>query len=438
MGKFELLNKIGQVEDPQIAEEMAYVEKPFREKKKFRIFKDTKSVEKGEELSLKTGQEIIQEKNNQRQEKIEGLYEQFEAKMQNFELLSYEHPFYYDGEGDKVEDKIFKANIKFNIGDAEIILEIKNRKEYCTDANDIDSYDDAANYRVSVLNIKNKDLEIINDKDLYYYKDILDFDENKYNNESDRLQENIVAYMPLFVKKINRIMEEQRGVEELGLERHKKEQDKRMGEYKESAEYKKEQEKIKQLLKEINSKEVDAPQNGKEQVEFLSVWRTVELGTGLKNVEEFEAALKKAGIEVTDYARKILGMVEEEIKGSPIKERRKVELVNATPIDLGLSKGGTIEQIFKAAKDNGLEVCPAEVGPQAAIQFDDQPNGEYRSIGMSPWRDMNDIWKSRIENWGIFDVKRDIDGRCFLGVHDFYGADDVFGPNHRFVFVRRK
>lgn len=64
--KFELYNGQGQVEDPNIAHEMANAEKPYREKRILGIFKDKKGIKKGEQLAEATGRYHI-DKLNQKQ-----------------------------------------------------------------------------------------------------------------------------------------------------------------------------------------------------------------------------------------------------------------------------------------------------------------------------------------------------------------------------------
>ncbi len=163
--------------------------------------------------------------------------------------------------------------------------------------------------------------------------------------------------------------------------------------------------------------------SSKEKEQLFKVWRTVELGTGLKTVEDFEKALKKAGREVSDNARKLLEEVEKKIANATKYEKREAELFERTPAELGLSKGGTLEQIYKAAEKHGFEKAPLEAGPQSAIQYEDQPKDDYRLIG--------------VDNRRAFGVHRNSDGERWLSASDG-GPDNVWGSVYRFVWVRRK
>lgn len=160
-----------------------------------------------------------------------------------------------------------------------------------------------------------------------------------------------------------------------------------------------------------------------ERKEIFKVWRTIELGNGLKTAEDFEKALKAAGCEISSEARKILKEVEKEISQTASYEKRKVELLEATPAELGLPESGTLEQIYAAAEKKGLEKCPREAGPQSAIQYEDQPRDEYRLIG--------------VDNRRAFSVYRYSDGKRWLVASDD-GPDRVWSPDFRFVWVRRK
>lgn len=157
-------------------------------------------------------------------------------------------------------------------------------------------------------------------------------------------------------------------------------------------------------------------------------WRTLKLGVGPKTADEFLEAIKKAKFEVSDWAKDILG--KEAFAESVSSEDVEVELVIASVADLGFKEGARYEDICKRAVELGLDLCPAEVGPQLRLQYLDQPKGEVLFIAMRA------ITVS-CGDLSIFDVERSdvgelgLDGdRGFPGY--FWRGDD------RFVWLRRK
>ena len=83
--------------------------------------------------------------------------------------------------------------------------------------------------------------------------------------------------------------------------------------------------------------------------------------------------------------------------------------------------------LIARAKELGLELCPAEVGPQLRLQYKDQPNGEWILIAMEPITDSDgDLL--------VFRVK------CLvseLWLNSYDGNPDAFwNPDSQWVFVR--
>ena len=114
------------------------------------------------------------------------------------------------------------------------------------------------------------------------------------------------------------------------------------------------------------------------------LWKTltrVRLGTGLKTPDNFFKAFEKAKIYLEGWAGDII--IRPNFTVSP--EEKFVELILVTNYKLGLTRGGTREETYKCAFERGLEKCPAEVGPQFAIQFGIELK-EYERvlIGMEP------------------------------------------------------
>lgn len=110
------------------------------------------------------------------------------------------------------------------------------------------------------------------------------------------------------------------------------------------------------------------------------VWKTIKLGIGPKNADDFRHALREGGFKVGDWANDILGKPAFTVATEEIE----VDLVVASGAELGFKDGATREQIYIRAKELGLDLCLAEVGPQLRLQYKDQPNGEWILIAMEP------------------------------------------------------
>jgi hypothetical protein len=61
-----------------------------------------------------------------------------------------------------------------------------------------------------------------------------------------------------------------------------------------------------------------------------------------------------------------------------------VELVLVSAADLGVETESSLADVYKRARQVGLELCPAEVGPQLRLHYRNQPRGEALTIAMEP------------------------------------------------------
>lgn len=153
--------------------------------------------------------------------------------------------------------------------------------------------------------------------------------------------------------------------------------------------------------------------------------KTIKLGTELKTADDFCNAIKCAIMKIGNWGNDILG--------KPVfttsNTEMELDLVNISVAELGFKDGATRKEIYERAIQFGLELCPAEVGPQLRLQYKDQPKGERLIIAMEP------IAVSDGHLY-VFNVEHGYDGLWLLG-HS--GHPDTFwlGGN-RFVFVRRK
>ena len=153
--------------------------------------------------------------------------------------------------------------------------------------------------------------------------------------------------------------------------------------------------------------------------------RKMEVFIGGKSKEELKKELAMKNIKVTSYATSVMDGNNFTIKESS----EKLELVRLTVKDLGFSNSATTQEIFDKAKTLGLDLCPAEVGPNLRLQYENQPLGEWVYVAMKPITDSGG-------NPRVFNLVRDVDG---LWLHGYWAnPDSRWRPGSEFVFCLRK
>jgi hypothetical protein len=103
---------------------------------------------------------------------------------------------------------------------------------------------------------------------------------------------------------------------------------------------------------------------------------TVDIGGTSK--EEILRQLKEKQINISVYARDMLDSRD----FTTGRETEAADLVRLTVESLGFPKGATTKEIYERAEELGLELCPAEVGPQYRLKYANQPMNEWLRIGM--------------------------------------------------------
>jgi hypothetical protein len=155
------------------------------------------------------------------------------------------------------------------------------------------------------------------------------------------------------------------------------------------------------------------------------VWRTIKLGVGLKTADDFRHALCDGSFRLSDWASDILGKPAFTVA----TEENKVDLVVVSVAELGFKGGAKREDIYGRARELGLDLCPAEVGPQLRLQHRDQLDNEWFLIGMEPIVDSDGYPH-------VFGVGRYGSG---LWLYAGYGRPGHFwSADDRWVFARRK
>ena len=99
--------------------------------------------------------------------------------------------------------------------------------------------------------------------------------------------------------------------------------------------------------------------------------------------------------------------------------------------DLGFpkDKNPTTDEVYKRIEELGLELCPAETGPQLCLKYADQPLNEWVRIGMKQIADRDGYPD-------VFCLKRYGDG-LWLD-NRWTDPEDRWYTDYEFVFRLRK
>lgn len=147
---------------------------------------------------------------------------------------------------------------------------------------------------------------------------------------------------------------------------------------------------------------------------------TINLGTGLTTADDFRIAFTAAGCWITEHANDILNSPAFRVA----EATTKITLAIRSVADLGFDSFPTYQELCARARELGLELCPAEVGPQLRLQHLSQPALQWLKIAMEPI----------IHASGhpvIFPVDRSISGG-YLGTRY---ADSLWCKLDQFVFL---
>jgi len=95
------------------------------------------------------------------------------------------------------------------------------------------------------------------------------------------------------------------------------------------------------------------------------------------------------------------------------KTKTDVDLAVLSAAELGVeSDESSLSDVYERARQVGLELCPAEVGPQLRLDYHNQPLGEALDIAMEPVATYSgDPTILTLVNWGTGLVLIGRDGR---------------------------
>ncbi|MEK7174313.1 MAG: hypothetical protein AAB759_01505, partial [Patescibacteria group bacterium] len=113
----------------------------------------------------------------------------------------------------------------------------------------------------------------------------------------------------------------------------------------------------------------------------------------------------------------------------PGKNPEEATLIRLTVADLGFKSSATTDQIYERAQILGLELCPADTGPNYRLKYRNQPLNEWIYMGMKQITGSGGYP-------GVFRLGRSGDG---LWLYDAWARPDSgWLPGHEFVFRLRK
>lgn len=158
---------------------------------------------------------------------------------------------------------------------------------------------------------------------------------------------------------------------------------------------------------------------------------TVEVGGQSRT--QLVGTLGDAGVQLNAYAEALLA---HPMFDDPAG--RTLRIVERTVEQLGLPEGAVLSEVFAAAKNQGLELCPLVVGPYLRLSLMDQGNApdSVLSAGRSPAGAIHVASKSVSEDVeypkGFY--LRVVDGQPWLRG---YCCDDtyVWAPEQRVAFL---
>lgn len=105
--------------------------------------------------------------------------------------------------------------------------------------------------------------------------------------------------------------------------------------------------------------------------------RQMEVNVGGQSKDELIREIKEK-FKVSNPAIDMLKNPEFTVSKTP----ESISLIRLKVSDLGFPKGATTAEIYQKAEELGLELCPAETGPQFRKQYTNQPLNEWLFVGM--------------------------------------------------------
>lgn len=165
---------------------------------------------------------------------------------------------------------------------------------------------------------------------------------------------------------------------------------------------------IKELLKANNTflahASIDKTVKEEEKSCKFTVWKTLTVGH-CATVEDLKKEITDKGMFVSSWAEDL--MKQQSFLSSTQTLCLEYDLALVSVSDLGFPIGTTYAEICKSATDQGLALCPPEIGPYLRLAYADQPTSEWIRIGMEAITDSHG-------SPDVFSVERLDDGAAWL------------------------
>jgi hypothetical protein len=107
----------------------------------------------------------------------------------------------------------------------------------------------------------------------------------------------------------------------------------------------------------------------------------IRLSVGGAGRTELRAALRSHGVLLNAHAETLL-----DHEAFDVREPVELTIVERSVGELGLGDGGTLPEVYAAAQQQGLSLCPPDTGPYLRLALRSQPNApdSVLSAGRSP------------------------------------------------------
>jgi hypothetical protein len=123
-----------------------------------------------------------------------------------------------------------------------------------------------------------------------------------------------------------------------------------------------------------------APTSCDRAAAVIEAWKTITVGSYRSPIALHDALVER-GIHVGDLAGQMLRLPAFRLTAEPA--HIELSLIAVRQLVPG-SDRASFAAVHAQAIEAGLDLCPAEAGPQLRLQYPEQRLGEYLVIGMAP------------------------------------------------------